>query len=232
MRTSLLLVPGLLIGCGDNIHPETDEQVTEAESEPEPDDPAPVLREIQGTFDVSTISCDAPIGRIEARAHYVDDGSLVPNPTCRFLLADGLVFDGCLLEHEFPSGGVHDLTLIVTDPATGATSREASVAFVYPPLVLSLEASAPECGLELSWVASTEPGAQIRVFVEPADKVVSSDPNYFLNSRFTVGVSEAGTYRVRMEAEDERTTGGICVKELSRDVAVVACHEHDPTCEH
>src|SRR5688572_30647514 len=117
MRSSLLFVPSLLlVGCGDNIDPAADEQtaISEDDHVEQPPEPEPVptpAREFFATFNVSTISCDAPIGLLEGGARYADDQSVVTDAVCQFHFRDGLIRDGCTIEHEFASGGAHDVLL-------------------------------------------------------------------------------------------------------------------------
>lgn len=231
------MIPGLVaVGCGDNIEPATDDsgsietepEVSGPQPEPQPE-PPPDDRAVDVGFYVSTVSCDAALGELEAYARYADTQEPLTNVSCQYIL-DGATVDGCLVRHEFLQGGANDVTLRVTDLDTRKTYESTGVAFVYPAFTADLEVTAPECGLELSYNAAASESGEFSVNISPAQNVIT--PDYVLQKQLTVQVSQPGTYTVRFEAEDERTTGDICAREVVREVTVVECHDHTPSCGH
>lgn len=243
---SLLIVPGLVlaVGCGDNLI-SADDDSAPIESEPEvpgaPEGEAPPgeeepAREVVVGYYVSTVSCDAPIGRVEAFARYADTNEPLTNIECNWHFDDpdqaGTTAQGCVVDHEFPRAGASSLTLRVTDLDTGKMYSEGGFAHIDAPFEIALEAAAPACGLELSWNATASASGEFSVGVSPAENVITSAPNYQLEKQFTVQVSEPGAYTVRFEAEDERPDGNICSKIVEQVVNVVECHDHTPTCGH
>lgn len=245
MRLShLFLIPGLFaVGCGDNIQPANDESTT-IESEPEvpgpvdhPDvdsEPETEDRPVMVGFYVSTVSCDAAIGELEAYAFYQDTQEPLTNFSCQYYIDGidqaGTTVDGCLIQHDFGAGGSRAVNIRVTDLDTGKTYQDGGFAFVYPPYTTDLEVTAPECGLEFSYNATASAGGEFSINISPAENVLT--PDYVLQRQLTVQVSQPGTYTIRYDAEDERTTGGICSREVVREVTVVDCHDHTPTCGH
>lgn len=175
----------------------------------------------------SSPSCDAAIVAYEA---LIDPA--VAEPQCRWTFDDGATSDACVGEHELPAGGVHDYTLEVLDLATGAFGSTSGSFFIYEPLLLDVEIEQPACGLSFSFTAEPNQSAFVTAQVSPAEKVVGEP--FFLGGDGSVTVTEPGTYTIAFEAEDERTTGPICVERVVRTVEVVACddHEHDPGCGH
>lgn len=236
----VLIASGLLVaGCGDNLEPSSEDQNQIASEDedvpgapPTPDVPPP--RAIEVSFFGTTSSCDAPIAQLEAYATYADDLTVVPNLTCEYHFEDGTRRDGCVIQHEFPEGGrAHRVIVVVHDPATEQSVRKEGEVFVYVPFEAALEVTAPACGLELSWKATLNTGAETHVFVTPNEYVISDDPLYHLRREHTLKVSAAGTYSVELEAIDERATGGFCTRSSTHQVTLVECpHDHEPGCGH
>lgn len=175
----------------------------------------------------SSPSCDAPVVAYEA---LIDPA--VSEPQCRWTFDDGATSDACVGEHELPAGGVHDYTLEVLDLATGAFGSTSGSFFIYEPLLIDVEVQQPACGLSFAFTAEANQSSFLTALVTPSDKVVGEP--FFLGGDGNVTVTEPGTYTIEFTAEDERTTGPICVERVVRTVEVVACddHEHEPGCGH
>ena len=238
LRHSLFLVPGLLlVGCGDNIQPETDDSAPiEAEGEtpgPEivPEEPTPNEREIAIDFYSQSTSRDAVSAQLEAGVRYADDNTPILDATCRFTFADGSSQDGCVIDHVFPAAGEHTVSLEVRIPGTDRVIRQDVLAFAGEAFELGLEVTVPACGLEISYLATQNRGGEGGVWITGPGAVVSSDPDWVRNRTGTVGVTEPGTYTVSFEAENE-STGPLCSREIVREVTVIECHDHTPSCGH
>lgn len=236
--TNLLLATGLvLVGCGDNLEPSTDDQ-TEIQTVEEdvPGDPPPSeepvpVGEIDAFLGFYSPSCTANIADLEVVASYTD-GTPLTNPHCKFTFADGSVVEGCAIQHEFAVGGEHFVNLYVEDLATGAVFNREQRVFVYPVSQVTLDVSAPACGLSLSYLAASSEGGEGFVDVTPRETVIGHDPQA---RQATLQVSAPGTYSVRFHVEDERANGPICEYEVVKEVTVVECpdeHEHEPSCGH
>ncbi len=220
-----------LAGCGDDrlgALDTDDDGAGEAVTAPPGNhlEPPPPPRAIIANLDLGIPSCDAPVASFEVIVRYADDGSLVPNPTCLVEFDDGAVFPRCAGEHTFAAPGLHGASATVVDPATEETVRISAERFIFPGLEVTLEATAPACGLELSYVGAVNATADVRVSVSPVAAVVGP---YDATARTgTVAVAAPGVYTVTLSAEDERTPGPICQRTIARTVEVVACD--DPHC--
>jgi hypothetical protein len=111
----------------------------------------------------------------------------------------------------------------VTDWATGATTSTTTASVpVYDPLVIDVIASAPACGLWLSY-ATTKTGGfnggTYFVDIEPSQKVVTPRP---WASTATVEVSAARTYSVLVTREEE-ANNALCTAYDTAEVTVTAC---------
>jgi len=185
----------------------------------------PPLRAITAALDLGIPSCDAPVASFEVIVRHADDGSLVPNPTCRVEFDDGAVFPRCSGEHTFAEPGLHGATAFVVDPATEEVLIASAERVIFPGLEVTLEAAAPACGLALSYAGTVNATSDVRVSVSPAP-AGPFDPSARTG---TIAVAAPGVYTVTLSAEDERTPGPICQRTIARTVEVVACA--DPACE-
>ena len=235
---SVLCLTSAVFACGDNLVPPVANDDTAVGSDdmagveaPPAEAPAPVgtpksdedhgpPRAIAVGLDINSPSCDAATASFEVLANHADDGTFVKNARCRVTFDDGAVSELCLGEHTFASPGAHMFTVEVTDLDTGATARSEVRRVIAVPLEVDLAVEVPECGLELSFKATLSTGAEVHVFMAPDDKFV--EPHVVGTSgRFEA--LEPGTYPLRLIAEDERQTGPICVREVSRMVTLTAC---------
>ena len=233
-RIFAVVVPGLLVaGCAEDLNVGSDGVVeVDAAHHGRDKEPTEPPRPFEAEIFIFAPSCDAPIAEYEAGTRYVDDGTPVPLIQCRWTFDDGTTSDTCAGQHEFETGGFHDFILDVTDLSSGATDRATQRRFIDFPIEADLEVRTPKCGLEISWVATVFPATFVRVFVEPADKILPDDPFYYLNREYTLQVAEPGDYTVILLAEDERPVGPICTERVEKVVTVTACHDHTPTCGH
>lgn len=222
-----VIVSGLLVaGCGDNIHPEAEDDTAIDTPDTGPAD----ARAIEASIFISPDTCEAPIVQYEAAAEYSDDGSTVPRFACLWTFDDGTTATDCLGRHELPTAGTHDFVLDVEDLDTGAIARATQTRILQPRLEAYLEVSTPECGLEISWVATVNVGAEVHVTVEPADQIIA-DPDYHLNRTFTLPVRAPGEYTVVMHVEEERGASETCVARIEKIVTVTKCPcPTKPTC--
>jgi hypothetical protein len=226
----LCVTPTVLVSaCGDNLRPETGDAidgdvVMESDEVDESAGDPPPLRV---SLDIFSPSCDQATAAYEV---FTPHGDTQPrNLRCRILFDDGAVSDLCVGEHIFASGGPHKFVAEVVDVLSGAATRVETTRVVEVPLTVDVALDVPECGLELAFDAKISSASEVHVTMTPADKVV--EPHVFGRTG-TFKVLEPGTFTINVSAEDERTTGPICNRAVSRTVELRACHEHDPGCGH
>ena len=221
-----LLVPGLLIvGCGDNLHPDEDQaSVTSEGTDHDDDTDDPPARAIDADIFIETITCVDTIARFEAGARYVDDNTNVADIACKWTFDDGATSTECVGEHQFERSGAHDFVLEVTDLATGATNIATQTRLFAPPLALTLDVTSDD--LTISYVATSNTGGEQVVFVSPDEFVIADDPNYPRTTNSTVRVTRAGTYTVTYDVSDERGVSEICDGRLTREITVVCDGGH------
>jgi len=225
-----------VVACGDNIVPPagTDENPVGTDDTPvdtsipmdtplgtPPSDPGHgTPRAITAALDIGSPSCDAATASFEVLADHADDKTFVKNARCHVTFDDGAVSDLCVGDHTFATPGAHTFTVDVVDLDTGATAHAEVTRIIAVPLAVDLAIDVPECGLDVSFKATLSTGAEVHVAMSPADKVV--EPNVVGTSgRFEA--LEAGTYTIRLSAEDERATGPICVREVEQTIKLTAC---------
>ena len=228
MKTALLLsafVPALLLaGCGDNLHPEdTEDQSSSCTGDHCDGGGETPAREIDAAIYIETITCNETIARFEADAQYVDDNSPVFGIECLWTFDDGTTSTECAGEHLFDRAGAHDFVLEVTDPATGATDIVTQTRLFAEPLELTLDVTSDD--LTISYVATSNTGGEQVVFVSPDELVIADDPDYPRATSGTVRVTEAGTYTVTYDVEDERGVSEICSGQIVKTITVV-CDGH------
>jgi hypothetical protein len=223
MRTNVLSVlfvtPVLLVSaCGGSLSPAANDEMT---TDPhEPDQAAGTPRGIRATLHIDSPSCDEATAGFEVSASHTDDSTSVKNVRCHIMFDDGAASDLCLGEHTFASAGAHTFTAEVEDLDTGAITHVEVTRNVAEPLKIDLAVDVPECGLEVSFKATGGHATEVRVSMSPADKVVT--PGVFGRTG-SFQVLEPGTYTIEVSAEDERPTGPICDREVSRTVTLKAC---------
>ena len=228
---SLLLAPCLLIACAEDTRRDADDPTLDAEI----DQVEPAMEMF---FTARNGTCGAP--RLLVEAHARIGGGLVENAICEFAFDDGpTVFArgseayGCEVEVELPRSGDNGVTVMIRDPETDAVGTLHRPVFVYPVLTADLEVTAPACGLELSWKATAPEASVVNVFVAPSEDAIADDELYYMNREYTLGVTEAGTYRIDLFAEQLRSSGGSCIVGLTKYVTVTECdHEHTSGCGH
>ena len=206
------VIPLLLVACGDNLQSES---TTDGETNQEEDADAETPQ-LDAYFSFSSPSCDRNVSAVEAVVTYAD-GTPITNAQCQYTFDDGATLDSCVGEHEFGVPGNHSARLVVTDPATGATTTVDGPIWVYPPMRWDIEFRKPACGLEFTYNVVVENASERHVFIEPPELVLSID------STNTVKVAQEGTYTIRLIAEDERTTGPICSINFTKEVSVACC---------
>ena len=230
MKKLFILPAFLLAACGDNMAPPSDQATAGAESTPtETDTDDGVSRAIDASIYIETPSCTDALAKFEVGVRYADDGSPADSYTCKWTFDDGATSDQCAGEHIFATSGNHEFLVDVTHTVTGETARATQVRYIEAPHVATLEVTAPECGLELSYKASVSTPSENHIDVLESDKVIDLAP---LALEGTVRVTEPGTYTVVYTAEDERQSGPICEARVEKQVTVTACHDHTPDCGH
>jgi hypothetical protein len=226
LRISFVTGLALLAGCaGDDPDIKTSPEVVgEWGDEMEPPEDGQTIRVIP---EFTHPDCDRALLAFEALVFRPDDSD-VADPVCRWRFDDGFTSDSCSGEHVFKQPGVHRFSVSVRDPLTGASDTDAGSTIVIAPLTAELFAEASQCGHQITWRSVVSPIAFSLVFITPAENVLADQP---LPAGGTVTVSEPGTYQIELVAEDERTTGPICVERETQLVTVPDCH--DPTtCHH
>lgn len=228
----LCVTPTLLVpACGDNLRPEgdiVDDDVT-MESDPSDHGVPGETRQLAASVNIFSPSCDEATAAFEVLARYAGDAALVRNISCRITFDDGAVSDQCVGEHTFASAGAHTFVVDVVDLDTKATTRTETKRNIAVPLEVDLTLDVPECGLALDFDAAISTSAEVHVTLSPADKVIEP---HVLGRTGRFEVREPGTYTILLSAEDERTTGPICLRTESRTVELRACHDHEPGCGH
>ena len=221
MKTRLIVpVLAALTACGDNLHPDEDQvQVNSEEEGGGHDDDGPP-RAINAGIGIMTETCERTVAHYEAFASYTDDNSPATNIACVWTFDDGATSTACTGSHQFAIAGSHDFVLEVTDLDSGATARSTQTRIFHPPLALTLEVSSTD--LTISYTAVSNTGGEQVVFVSPDALVIADDPNYPRTTIGTVRVTEAGTYTVTYDVEDERGVSEICSGRLTRTIDV-AC---------
>jgi hypothetical protein len=225
----LLLVPALLFAaCGDNLHPDLDQAVGgAADSDSDSADTPVTDAALTASFTASPASCDT-YSVAFASAYAYADGTTVANPICHYDFGDGTSGDTCTAVHSYVTGpgnwqAVANVTLTVTDPATGATATYTDI--VIPPGNFDIGLTATSDGLSISWnafafyVDGTIGG---EISIEPADKVIIDDPQVLQSGNGTVRVTEAGTYEVTFHSAIWPGVEG-CDLTLHQAVEVTGC---------
>jgi hypothetical protein len=115
------------------------------------------------------------------------------------------------------------VVVTTTEPTTGLTGSATLAFVVYEPLVSKLEVTTPECGLEVSWHATTNVGTTLNVYVEPFDKIVTDDLGYYSKADGTVRLTEAGTFDVFMYSDIFVPGLGSCVSSTTTYFTVKEC---------
>jgi hypothetical protein len=220
--TIKILVPALLLAaaCGDNLH-ETDDQTSFGMDDSNaPNDGGDEARPFEASPLIYFPSCDANVASFEADGRYTDttELELVPNISCLWKFDDGATSTSCAGEHTFAEAGWHDFVLEVTDLDTGVTAEATQRRFMQPVIEANLDVTTGD--RTITWNATVNVGAEVHVFVEPAELLVDVDPLYHTNRNYTVEVARDGAYTVRMTVEDERGGGPICTAEVIKQVNV------------
>jgi hypothetical protein len=224
---SVLCVTSALLACGDNLVPpvENDDTAPPIAETPPPtgtpqsDDGKGTPPAIRVGIDVHSPSCDAAAAGFEVLASHAD-GTFIKNLRCRVAFDDGAVSELCVGEHTFASAGAHTFTVEVEDLDTGATARTEVRRVIAVPLEVDLAVEVPACGLEMAFKATLSTGALVHVFMSPEDKFVEP---HIVGTTGRFQALEPGTYTLRLIAEDERSTGPICVRDVSQSVVLTAC---------
>ena len=226
---SLAIVVPSFFACGDNKPGDSSLPFESGSDEEYPDagvEPRPIISSLL----LTAPSCDAAVAEFEVDVLYADDRSLVPNRACTMTFDDGAVYDQCAGSHTFATGGFHDYVLEVRDLDNGAVERTEGRRYIEHPLLVTFEARAPECGLEVSYEGTVNVSAFAIVHITPAENVVGDADSNARSGTFQV--TQPGTYQVRFDVEDERSIP-ICSETIVREVTVTACdHEHEPGCGH
>jgi hypothetical protein len=211
----LLLVPALLVACGDNLHPEEDQVTVTSEGDHDDDTDDPPARAIEAQIFIETITCDETIARFEAGARY-DDGTPLADMQCKWTFDDGTTSTVCAGEHLFDRAGAHDFVLEVTDAATGAMGRSTQTRQFHPPFEANLEVSGD--GLSITYRATSNTGGEGGVTILPHELVIDADGS---DRERTVRVREPGTYTVIWHVEDERGVSEICSASIEKQITLV-----------
>ena len=210
----LCVLPALLPACGDNLSPTGDDDMAVGTHD---SDQGGSARPIAASLDINSPSCDTATASFEVLARHLDDASSVSKLRCQIAFDDGATAEVCLGEHTFASAGAHTFTADITDLDTGATAHVVMTRVIATPLTVELTVDAPACGLDVSFSAKLSTGAEVHATMEPADMVVV--PTVFgRTGQFQA--REAGTFTIMVSAEDERATGPICVRQVSRTVTL------------
>jgi hypothetical protein len=212
----------IMSACGTSAPPEDEDTaaVLPVGSDDDPDEP----RAIVAGIDIGSPRCDTATASFEVLARYADDSTFVPNRRCRVTFDDGAVSELCAGEHTFASAGAHTFTVEVEDLDTGATARTETTRTIAAPLEIDLELDVPTCGLEVGFRATSTPRAEVHVTMSPPETVVEPHVAGFSG---TFQALQPGSYTITMTAEDERQTGPICLRSLTRTVELRACDDHD-----
>jgi hypothetical protein len=193
-------------------------------SEEPPNEDAPTLF---AGFIYDPASCDDHSVRFYG--HASDGSSNFLDVVCHWDFGDGTTGDGCMIEHPLPSPS--NVVLTVFDPVSGATGRFEEV--VTGPLSFDASFDVTSSGLSISWHASTQYGpyvdpASVRMEIQPAEKVVVSHPSVLSLYDGSVGVTEAGTYTVKLYAVMTLGETAGCSKQVERTITVACDPVPDP----
>jgi hypothetical protein len=220
-RSVVCVCPILLFACGDNLRPAgtvNDNDDTAVDTGESGQHGMP--RAIVAGLDINSPSCDDATASFEVLVSHADDRTFVKNARCRVTFDDGAVSDLCLGEHTFASAGAHTFTAEVEDLDTGATVRVERTRSIAEPLKVDLAVDVPTCGLELAFHATLSTRAEVHVTMSPDDQVVAP---HVVGTAGRFQVLAPGTYTITLLAEDERATGPICSREVTRTVTLSAC---------
>jgi hypothetical protein len=219
----------VLAACADDPIPDVDQPVTDPTVDVDTGATAVETTDaaISASFVAAPAACDSAEVSFEAASTY-SDGTAIANPICRYDFGDGTFGDSCSVVHSYVDGPGSSLpsanvTLTVTDPATGATATYTDI--VIPPGNFDAFLNASSDGLTISWEGHAyyvdgEVGIG-PVSIEPADKVIADDPSA-LPGTGTVRVTEPGTYVLKAHAA---IFPGVenCEADLEQTVEVTAC---------
>jgi hypothetical protein len=221
MSTIFVVACGGLAGAGGNDNGSVPVNVGESGSD---DTPPPRAISASLGLDVSS-NCDAAMASFEVAATYADNSAPVPRISCQVTFDDGATSDACAGGHVFAIPGTHTITFDIVDLDTGASVHIVRTRDVLAPFTLELALDVPDCGLEVGFTATPSTNSLVHVMMSPFDQAVV--PNIVgRTGRFQA--LEPGSYTITAVAEDERPSGPICERQVSRTVELHAC----PDCEH
>ena len=235
MKKVLFASALVLAACADDPIPDVDQPVTDgavgtvgADGAVDTSPVEPTESALSASFVAAPAACDSAEVSFEATSAY-SDGTAVANPVCRYDFGDGTFGDSCSAVHSYATGPGNSLTtanvtLTVTDPATGATATYTDL--VLPPGNFDAFLFASSDGLTISWEGHAyyvdgEVGIG-PISIEPADKVIIDDPTVLQQGTGTVRVTEPGTYVIKAHAA---MFPGVenCEADLEQTVEVTAC---------
>jgi hypothetical protein len=201
----LLLAPAFLFAaCASDSVPDVDQPVsgTANDSDTTPAQPSESENALSASFVAAPAACDSNEVSFEAASIYAD-GTVVSNPVCHYDFGDGTFGDSCSARHSYSLGFGNyvpsaNVTLTVTDPASGATATYSDL--VLPPGNFDAYLNASSDGLTISYeghayYVDADYGIG-PVTIEPADKVIDVPSA----GKGTVRVTEPGTYVVKAYA--------------------------------
>jgi hypothetical protein len=167
-------------------------------------------------------SCDDSSASLLAHYWY-SDGSPTDNVVCQYIFADGSTSDGCFASRSFPEA--EKVILVVRDTVTLAETRAEDI--VEGPEHFSATLDVTSSGLSIAWDAHTLYGTyadinDVFISIEPADKVVETDPAFFAQLSATAHVTEPGTYTVKLFSSITFGEEGGCAAFVDKTVEVVA----------
>lgn len=158
-----------------------------------------------------------------------EDGNPVPvdDYECEWAFDDGVTLDVCNGRHTFAESGSHEALVTVRQLSTGALGTFTANGFVFEPHVVTVTATAPECGLSIVWDSTVSTASERHSFIEPSDKVLTPSNEIVTVGSGIASVSEPGVYTVEVLAIDERPIP-ICETTGSTTVTVKACDGPPP----
>jgi hypothetical protein len=228
MKKLLFASALVLTACADDPVPDLDQPVTDAVVDASATSVDATERALTASFVTTPAACDSAEVSFEATTAY-SDGTPVASPVCHYDFGDGTSGDSCSAVHSYATGPGDSLTnanvtLTVTDAATGATATFTDV--VLPPGNFDASLNASSDGLTISWekhafYVDGEIGVG-PISIEPAQNVIVDDPSVLQQGTGTVRVTEPGTYVVRAHAA---IFPGVqnCEADLEQTVEVTAC---------